>query len=120
MQPGATLIVVGDEHAMNKQVNAEVQTEVHLEHCVRAITWAPVMDQDNPVHDMDDEFAEGILEGEQAFAEPVNKICNITDQNALGPQDLQHGDVVVRAPEVNGDVNDVDPVEIFREKPGAN
>ena len=80
-------------------VSAETQTEVHLEHSIKAVTWIPVVEQLDPVHDIDGDLAEGILESEKILAEPVNKIFDM-------------GESV-------GSVNDVDSVEIFREKLGG-
>ena len=94
--PKSTLIVAAQPC---QKVSAETQTEVHLEHSIKAITWIPVVEQLDPVHDIDGDLAEGILESEKILAEPVNKIF-----------DMDEG---------IGSVNDVDSVEIFREKLGG-
>ena len=78
--------------------SVETQTEVHLEHSIKAVTWIPVVDQLDPVHDFDEELAESILESERMLADSGNVL---PDEN-----------------QAKSDVNDVDSLEVFREVGG--
>ena len=93
------------------QESIATQTDVHLEHSVRAVTWIPVIDQLEPVHDIDNEYVEDLRAGEaecieERQAEPVNKIL----ESGSSPEGL----------ESRGSVNDVDSLEIHRSELGED
>ena len=54
-------------------VSAETQTDVHLAHQVRSVTWIPVVDTIDPVHDIDEDFYEEKMENANEVMDRVDK-----------------------------------------------
>lgn len=93
------------------QDSVGTQTEVHLEHSIRAVTWIPVVDQLEPVHDVDEHYAEDIIEGrrlcdEAQSLEPVNDIFKEPHIGSESGEQIENFEKM-------GDVNDVDSVEVY-------
>ena len=79
----------------DRGVSTGTQTEVHLEHQIKSITWIPVVDTVEPVHDIDDDF----------YDEVGNDVKEITNE----AKEQREGKM---AEIQDGDVNDVDNLEI--------
>ena len=83
-------------------ISMGTQTEIHLEHQVKSITWIPVVDTVEPVHDIDDDFYD---EPENNNTENVNKIDNGMKEILGGEPGDSQG---------QGNVNDVDSLEVVK------
>ena len=83
-------------------ISMGTQTEIHLEHQVKSITWIPVVDTVEPVHDIDDDFYD---EPENHNTENVNKIDNGMKEILGGEPGDSQG---------QGNVNDVDSLEVVK------
>ena len=80
---------------------------MHLEHQIQSITWIPVVDTVEPVHDIDDDF---FVESEEQSHELVDKIDD---------SKCEAGTLALDYLENAGTVDDVDMLEIFWSKLGG-
>ena len=83
-------------------VSTGTQTGVYLEHQVKSITWIPVVDTVEPVHDIDKDFYDEADEDIKELAHQIDDGLGTSDEISSG----------------SGDVNDVDALEISRSKLG--
>ena len=105
-EPSESVLKRCESKPQNVAVSMGTQTEVHLEHQIKSITWIPVVETIEPVHDIDDDF----------FVESEEK-CELVDK--IDSKECGKGMIALENRETISTVDDVDMLEIVRSKLGG-